>query len=148
MSEPGKSPRQFSSAFKEGIVLRLEAGEKIAAVAEETEVRRKLFYQWRDAYRSMGTAGFNCRRGRKPGTTRGRAFSGVAPSIPSSVSDVGPSAATPENALARAEARIGELERVIGRQQTDLHFFREALRLWDATSPSGGAPISTRSSKK
>ena len=42
MSEPGKSPRQFSSAFKEGIVLRLEAGEKIAAVAEETGVRRKL----------------------------------------------------------------------------------------------------------
>jgi hypothetical protein len=31
MSEPGKSPRQFSSAFKEGIVLRLEAGEPLAA---------------------------------------------------------------------------------------------------------------------
>jgi hypothetical protein len=50
--------------------------------------------------------------------------------------------------LARAQARIAELERVIGRQQADLHFFREALRLWDATSRSGGAPTSTRSSKK
>jgi hypothetical protein len=50
--------------------------------------------------------------------------------------------------LARAQARIGELERVIGRQQADLHFFREALRLWDATPPNGGAPISTRSSKR
>jgi hypothetical protein len=47
-----------------------------------------------------------------------------------------------------AQARIAELERVIGRQQADLHFFREALRLWDATSPNDGAPISTKSSKK
>jgi len=148
MSEPGKSPRQFSSGFKELTVLRLEAGETIAAVAEETGVKRKLLYEWRDAYRSMGTAGFNRKRGPKPGTMRARASSGVAPSAPSSAADVGPSATTPDDALARAQARIGELERVIGRQQADLHFFREALRLWDATPPNGGAPISTRSSKK
>ena len=148
MSEPGKSPRQFSSAFKEGVVLRLEAGETIAAVAEETGVRRKLLYEWRDAYRSMGTAGFNRKRGPKPGTMRARASSGVAASAPSSAADVGPSAATPDDALARAQARVAELERLIGRQQADLHFFREALRLWDATPPNGGAPISTRSSKK
>ena len=148
MSEPGKSPRQFSNAFKERVVLRLEGGEKIAAVAEETGVRRKLLYQWRDAYRSTGMAGFNRKRGRKPGTTRARASSDVAPSVPSSSSDAGPSAATPEDALVRAQARIAELERVIGRQQADLHFFREALRLWDATSPSGVASASTRSSKK
>ena len=72
MSEPGKSPRQFSSAFKEGIVLRLEAGETIAAVAEASGVRRKLLYEWRDAYRSMGTAGFNRKRGPKPGTRGAR----------------------------------------------------------------------------
>ncbi len=148
MSEPGKSPRQFSSAFKERIVLRLEAGEKIAAVAAESGVRRKLVYEWRDAWRSMGTAGFNRKRGRKAGTRRVGASSGGAPSVPSSSSDAGPSVATPEDALVRAQARIGELERVIGRQQADLHFFREALRLWDAPSPDGGAPISTRSSKK
>ena len=148
MSEPGKSPRQYSSAFKERVVLRLEGGEKIAAMAAETGVRRKLLYQWRDAYRSMGTAGFNRKRGPKPGTARVQASPGGAPSVPSSSSDAGPSAAPPGDALDRAQARIGELERVIGRQQADLHFFREALRLWDATSPSGGAPTSTRSSKK
>jgi transposase-like protein len=148
MSEPGKSPRQFSSAFKEGIVLRLEAGEQIAAVAEASGVRRKLLYEWRDAYRSMGTAGFNRKRGPKPGTMRARASSGGAPSVPSSAADDGSSATTPDEALARAQARIAELERLIGRQQADLHFFREALRLWDATPPNGGAPISTRSSKK
>jgi transposase-like protein len=148
MSEPGKSPRQFSNAFKERVVLRLEGGEKIAAVAEETGVRRKLLYQWRDAYRSMGTAGFNRKRGPKPGTARVQASPGAAPSVPSSSSDAGSSAATPGDALARAQARIGELERLIGRQQADLHFFREALRLWDATSPSGVAATFTRSSKK
>ena len=76
----GKSPRQFSSAFKEGIVLRLEAGETIAAVAEASSVRRKLLYEWRDAWRSMGSAGFNRKRGPKPGTgARGR---GRAPCRP------------------------------------------------------------------
>ncbi len=40
MSEPGKSPRQFSSAVKEQIVLRLAAGETIAAAAGETGVQR------------------------------------------------------------------------------------------------------------
>ncbi len=57
-------------------------------------------------------------------------------------------AAASGDELAKARARIAELERIIGRQQADLHFFREALRLWDATSRSGGAPTSTRLSKK
>jgi len=59
MSEPGRLPRYFSSELKERIVLRLEGGEKIAAVAEATGIKRKLLYQWRDAYRAMGAAGFN-----------------------------------------------------------------------------------------
>src|SRR5580704_12727880 len=64
MSEPGQSPRQFSNAFKERMVLRLEAGERIAAVAEETGGKRKLLYEWRDAYRAMGVAGFTASAGR------------------------------------------------------------------------------------
>ena len=65
MSKPGVSPRHFSNESQERIVLRLEGGETIAAVAGETGVRRKLLYQWRDAYRAMGTAGFNRKRGPK-----------------------------------------------------------------------------------
>jgi transposase len=148
MSEPGKSPRQFSDAFKEEIVLRLEAGERIAAVAEEAGVKRKLLYEWRDVYRAMGVAGFNRKRGPKPGWKERRASGGCAASAPSVSSDAVASAAQPPDELKKAEARIAELERVIGCQQADLHFFREALRLWDATSPDGGAPTSTRSSKK
>lgn len=144
MSEPGKSPRQFSEAFKEAAVRRLEAGEKIAAVAAGLGVRRKLLYQWRDAWRAMGSAGFNRKRGRKPGW---KAEAGAA-AAPSSSADAVAPAAPASQELRKAQARIAELERLIGRQQADLHFFREALRLWDATSPSGGAATSTRSSKK
>jgi hypothetical protein len=50
--------------------------------------------------------------------------------------------------LTLARTRIAELERVIGRQQVDLDFFREALRLMDATLPSATATNSTRSSKR
>jgi transposase-like protein len=129
MSEPGKSPRQFSTAFKEQVVVRLESGEKIGAVAEEIGVKRKLLYQWRDAYRAMGVGGLNRKRGRKVGWRP-------------------PPSALPAGELAGAKARIAELEQVIGRQQADLHFFREALRLWDATNPNGVAPTSMRSSKE
>ena len=146
MSEPGKSPRQFSTAFKEQVVARLESGEKIGAVAEEIGVKRKLLYQWRDAHRAMGAAGLDRKRGRKVGW-RPPSSAFPASSGPASP-DAGPSAAGNADELARAEARIAELERVIGRQQADLHFFREALRLWDATSPNAVAPASTRSSRK
>ena len=50
--------------------------------------------------------------------------------------------------IAALRARIGELERVIGRQQVDLDFFQLALRLKDAKPPSGIATNSTRSSKR
>jgi hypothetical protein len=87
----------------------------------------------------------NRKRGRKAGW---KAAEADATDAPSSGPDAVASAAPASQELRKAQARIAELERLIGRQQADLHFFREALRLWDATSPSGGAPVSTRSSKK
>ncbi|MGH8324931.1 MAG: hypothetical protein ACRETD_14220, partial [Steroidobacteraceae bacterium] len=94
----------------------------------------------------QGAAGLNRKRGRKVG------WRTPPPAPPASCepasADAGPSAAGGADELARAEARIAELERIIGRQQMDLAFFREALRRWDATSRSAGAPASTRSSKR
>lgn len=117
-----KRPRFFSVEQKARLVGRLEAGERACDLAEETGVLRKSLYQWREAYRTMGLAGFNRKRGRKPG---GRAA----------------------DKLMLAKARIAELERLLGRQQADLDFFREALRSWDARKPKSCAPISSRSSK-
>ena len=140
------SPRFFSTEFKVGVIERLERGEAAARVAREAGVARKLIYDWLKAYRLHGPAGLNRKRGRKVGW---RPPPGALPasSEPASA-DAGSSAAGSADELARARARIAELERVIGRQQADLHFFREALRLWDATSREGGAPTSTRSSRK
>jgi len=127
--------RIFSTAFKESAVLRLGTGERLAEVARELGIARKLLYEWRAAYRKLGLAGLNRRRGPKP---RGaRASADAAPATPAPLSE-----------LARAQARIAELERKIGRQQVDLDFFREALRLIDARDPSSRATPSTRSSKR
>ncbi len=64
MSQRGM--RAFSTQFKQAVVLRLEAGERIAAVADELKIRRKPLYEWRASYRKLGVAGL---RGRKPGIT-------------------------------------------------------------------------------
>ena len=133
MSQQGM--RTFSTEFKKAVVLRLEAGERIAAVADELKIRRKLLYEWRAAYRKLGAAGLNRKRGRKPGGAR------ASP-------DAAPAPPAPPTELARAQARIAELERKIGKQQMDLDFFREALRLIDARDRPSRATPSTRSLKK
>ncbi len=140
--------RAFSTAFKESVILRIEAGERLAAVAEELGIRRKLLYQWRHAYRKHGVAGLNRKRGPKPGGKGSGSPPGRAsPGLPSGP-DSAPAAARPGGELAAAKARIAELERVIGRQQVDLDFFRIALRLMDAAPPSDIAPTSMRRSKR
>jgi transposase len=127
--------RAFSTAFKESTVLRLGTGERLAEVARELGIARKLLYEWRAAYRRFGLAGLNRRRGPKPRSAR--VSQDAAPTTPAPLSE-----------LARAQARIAELERKIGRQAIDIDFFREALRLIDARDPSSRATPSTRSSKR
>ena len=133
MSQQGM--RTFSTEFKEAVVVRLDAGERMAAVSDELKIRRKLLYEWRAAYRELGAAGLNRKRGRKPGGAR------ASP-------DAAPATPAPLTELARAQARIAELERKIGKQQMDLDFFREALRLIDARDLMSRATPSTRSLKK
>jgi transposase len=148
-------PCRLSTDLKVQIVQRVETGERLSLVAKELGILRKSIYEWRAAYRALGVAGLNRKRGPKPGGKRvaastGGAASSVAPPCPDAAPSSAPPPveAKPRDDLSLAQARIAELERVIGRQQADLHFFREALRLWDARSPKCGAPISTKSSKK
>lgn len=153
MSKP--SHRSFSTDFKVRVVERIETGSRLSAVADEMGIRRKLLYQWRAAFRALGVAGLNQKRGPKPGGKRKSASargggSSESSSLPDAASSSPPprAEATPVDERARADARIAELERVIGRQQADLYFFREALRLWDAKRPTSGARISTKSSER
>ena len=134
-----KTAGRLSTEDKLALIGRIEAGERLADVAKDAGVLRKSLYEWRAAYRAMGAAGLNRKRGPKPG---GRA----AVDPPSA--DAGPPAARPPDALAKAKARIAELERLVGRQQADLDFFREALRSWDGKRRGSDAPISSRSSKR
>ena len=48
--------RSFSRAFKLDVVRRMEAGENIAALSREVEVKREVLYRWRDAFRLGGEA--------------------------------------------------------------------------------------------
>src|SRR5438270_12098195 len=111
--------RVFSTPFKVDVVQRLEAGEALGKVSKELGIARKLLYDWRSAWRRQGVAGLNRKRGPKPG----RRCSSGRPSFESSTAKAG----TPAADLQRAQARIAELERIIGRQQVDLDFFRKAL---------------------
>jgi transposase-like protein len=143
--------RTFTTEFKEQAVLRLEAGEQGTALAAELGVRRKLLYDWRKAWRRLGVAGLNRQRGPKPGLLRsgdppGGAAPAGPPAHPQAAADrQGPR--RPADPLAQAQARIAELERLVGRQQVDLDFFRRALRLTDADQANATAPTSTRSSR-
>ncbi len=127
MSE--QAPRVFTIEFKELAVRRLEAGASASALAAELGVRRKLLYDWRQAYREHGVAGLNRKRGPKPGKPRVKREAADDP-------------------LLQAQARIAELERLVGQQQVDLDFFRRALRLNDAEPAGGSATGSTRSSRR
>jgi hypothetical protein len=113
-------------------------------------IAREILYEWRWAWRRYGAAGLNRRRGPKKGLRRKMA-TGDPPAF--ALASSAPSAegtSAPVVELVRAKARIEELERLVGRQQLDLDFFRKALRLADAfqgTTPARGETSSTRSSK-
>jgi len=151
---PVQVQRVFGTDFKERVVLRINAGERISAVAAELGIRRKLLYQWRDAYWALGVAGLNRRRGPKPGGRRGlaRGFATGDPppmALASASSDASAHASAPADAHARAMARLEELERKVGRQELDLDFFRKALRLFAGApgqAPARAVTSSTRSS--
>jgi transposase-like protein len=134
------SARVFSPAFKLAAVSRVEAGEPIGAVARDLGLARRVLYRWREAWRVEGAVGLSRKRGRKVGW-RKRPPGGPPGGRPK------PAAAAAQ--LAQAEMRIAELERLVGRQQSDLDFFRRALQTLDATTnESASATASTRSSKQ
>ena len=133
--------RVFTSAFKEAAMARLEAGEALAAVARELKLSRKVLYDWRAAFRAEGADGLKRRRGPKPGW-RVRRQEPPPDAPPEPVASPGP------GELARAQARIVELERLAGRQQLGLDFFRAALQILNARPDAAlSATASTPPSK-
>ena len=127
--------RSFTKAFKLALIVRADAGEPVAGLAKEAGIRRKLLYQWRDAFRAHGEAGLNRKRGPKPGARRAK----LPPEPP-------PPGSAGE--LEAARARIAALERKIGQQQIELDFFQQALRALDGEAAEMRAPPSSARSSK
>jgi transposase len=127
---------QYPTAFKVKVIKRVERGEGVLPVARDLGVTRKVVHDWIRAYKAFGPEGLNRKRGPKPGRRRLKPVADTA-------SGMGHTGQT------SALQRIAELERVIGRQQLELDFFRQALRALDGRHTQGKQrPVSAKSSKR
>lgn len=97
----GKKVRFHAVSVKLDAVRRVQGGEAVSSVALSIGVRRTQVYYWLELWRKAGGFG-------QP--QRGRPRRGVSFPSPGSV------------------AREVELERLVGQQQVELDFFRQALR--------------------
>ena len=153
---PTKDSPHYSREFKLSAVRRMVEGVNVSALSRELQVKRKRLYAWLACFRSGGPEALRP-RGRPPkvvdvvGCPEAEAVgiekpvSAVAPPKPGAPVDTVSAA---EHAA--AQRRIADLERVIGRQQMEMDFFRRALRrVGDARRPTGGSGVtaSTRSSR-
>jgi len=93
-------------------IKRAEGGEGVLPVARKLGISRKLLHDWIKAWKAHGPEGLNRKRVPKPGPRK------LKPLQPEE---------NKRSALARASARIAELERLVGRQQMDIDFFSKSL---------------------
>ena len=144
-----KAARRFSREFKLAALRRMQGGENVSALAHELGIRGKYLYAWLERYRIGGAVGLrSCGR---PTREEALAMSGEEGPAADPEGVLLPPTATDRDSLVKAERRIAELERKIGRQQVELDFFQRALRqVRDVRQRSGtpGATASTRSSKR
>jgi len=138
--------RVFGRDFKLSALARMRSGENISALAREIGVRRKLLYEWRDAYLAGGADAL-----RPPGRPRkGTVVVGARPGGSGSVSSR-PRLSGLDAALAESRRRIAELERKLGQQALEADFFGAALRHFEGSrQPSDrlGATASMPSSRR
>ena len=142
---PDKRSRVFSRGFKLDALSRMEVGANVSRLARELGIRRKLLYEWRDAWRAGGEEAL-----RSPGRPRkGVAVAGARDGGGAGGSRVGaPGGARAE--LLAARRRIAELERKVGQQALEADFFRQALQRVETLRQSGdrhGGTASTASSR-
>ena len=121
MAARGKN-RRFPTAFKLNAIKRAEGGEGVLPVARKLGISRKLLHDWIKAWKAHGPEGLNRKPGPKPGPRKLKPLQG---------------ADEKRSALAQANARIAELERLVGRQQMDIDFFRKALRALERPATQG-----------
>jgi transposase len=104
---------RYPTGYKVKAIKRVERGEGVLPIARELGISRKVLHDWIKAWKAHGPEGLNRKPGPKPGPRKLK---------PVQTYD------DKRSALAQAKARIVELERLVGRQQMDIDFFRKALR--------------------
>ena len=91
-------------------------------VARKLGISRKALHDWINAWKAHGPEGLNRKPGPKPGPRKLKPLQADAEK---------------RSAVTRANARIAELERLVGRQQLDIDFFRKALRALERPAAQG-----------
>ena len=125
-----KRRARYSAEFKQDAVSRMgQRGKTVTALAEELGVGRKFLYLWRERLQAGGKAALERGRRRPPGSK---------------------SKSVSQPAVGVAELRIAELERLLGRKQVELDFFKrtfEHVRGAAANRTSDGGKGSMAASK-
>ncbi len=127
---PKSKSRRFGREFKLSVLSRMDAGENVSALSRELNVRRKLLYEWRDAFRAGGEEALRG-PGRPP---RGSPVLGARSGGSSGLAgSPGGPPGDPPDALAATHRRIAELERKVGQQALEADFLGEALQLLETS---------------
>ncbi len=114
MAVRGKN-RQFPTAYKLKAIKRVERGEGVLPVARELGISRKILHDWIKSWKAHGPEGLNRKRGPKLGPRKLKPLAAYDDKC---------------SALAQANARIAELERLVGRRQMHLDFFGKPYAHW------------------
>jgi len=102
-----RKPRQHTAEFKFEVVRQVEAGEKsLAVICREYELDPSLVIGWRHRVRDRGSQAF-------PGSPLGNGVA-MPPGAPTT--------------LGAAEARIAELERLVGQLTLENQFLKKVLQ--------------------
>lgn len=117
-----RGPKRIPPSVRMYALEQMKLGTDVSALAKSVGVHRSLLYQWQK----------QAEEGAGPGPE-------VVASSPE------------QHRLAQSQARVAELEAVVGRKQLQLDFFQSALRLVEALPESrrgsGETPSTARSGR-
>ena len=106
--------RKYSAAFKFEVVRQLQSGEKrLVQICREHDLDPGMVRGWRERVEKRGADAFPKSIGEEP--------------VP----------ATSPTTIAAAEARIGDLERLVGQLTLENDFLKKALRRASSLAPKG-----------
>ena len=116
--------RVFERDFKLGVVQRIQSGESISVLSRELGIKREVLYRWQYKLEQQGAE---------------------------SLRGVGrPQKEAKQQAVDESEQlrdRIAELERLVGKQQLAIGFFKRASAHIEGLYPPGTAPGGKGSTK-